>query len=418
MGHRLTVSKWRVNVLDNTILSAQMAKCRRLSACAVVATLFAVPTSWAQFTPNESLVTQQPDLVDPEFNQARGQVVWADRRGKLWLANVNRTTGLFEPRNGKGLLVDGDAFTSADVPTLLTNGAEWVSTAAGDHIVYTKFPQGMPHTLENARLALATEGKTGAWSNWILSPESPRNTPYASHDPGDPTPRIGYIDAVGNHYWRNLLDASSETLVSEFLPSQGPLRFVQGSRAAVFRAPVNGVPQVMLHTLDTGTTQQITDIAGVAIGGAGPWMWQAPEFNNANVFFVVVNDVELQVYRQPPASADGQGPWELIRTIRTPLGGIIGSPEPFTHNGKSYVYFQATTPPNVIPSVLFMANIDPSRPMLRQLTPDTPRRGRIDAEVFVTDDGPYVYFHRLQVGDCSPCSDGIYRAYTGLPPAQ
>ena len=61
--------------------------------------------------------------------------------------------------------------------------------------------------------------------------------------------------------------------------------------------------------------------------------------------------------------------------------------------------------------------------MLVQLTPDDPPRMRSDPEVFVANDGPYIYFNRQPVegeGDqfCVPCNEGIYRTYTGLPPAQ
>lgn len=34
----------------------------------------------------EILASSQPDLIDAEFSQERGQIVWVDRDAKLWVA--------------------------------------------------------------------------------------------------------------------------------------------------------------------------------------------------------------------------------------------------------------------------------------------------------------------------------------------
>ncbi len=80
----------------------------------------------------------------------------------------------------------------------------------------------------------------------------------------------------------------------------------------------------------------------------------------------------------------------------------------------------ATVPPGTVPSAIFMTNIEASRPLMQQLTPDLPARTRRDPEVFVTSSGPFIYYNRLNSTvnpNCLTCSEGVFRTYTGLPPA-
>jgi hypothetical protein len=388
-----------------------------------------LPVSAAQagtesdFTQNESLVSPQVDLLDAEYSQSRAMITWTDSVGKLWVASVNRATGLFSPPDGKGVLIDADAMTTADLK-VVGNGPEWVSTAGKEPIVYTKFIAGKPHTLQNARLAIAQQGAAGKWTYRYLSVTSRRNAPYASKDPGDSAPRISYVDPQGNHYWRNLYDKTSEVLVSAYPQSYRSLRFVQGARAAVFVAPVNGVSQVFRYWLDTKKTEQLTFDDGDKDLHSVPWMWQAPEYENEYVLSTLVNDNELRIYRQLNATSSGPGPWTKIYSAVTPQGGVLNSPEPFTYDGKSYVFMAASVPPRNYPEAIFLSNIDAAMPLMRQLTVDTPQRMRHDPEVFITGSGPFLYFSRFNPAlappdgppNCEACSEGVYRTYTGLAP--
>src|SRR5204863_147969 len=47
----------------------------------------------AQWMPNETLVSPQPDLFDMEFSQARAQFCWSDEGGALWIGNGYPVTG-------------------------------------------------------------------------------------------------------------------------------------------------------------------------------------------------------------------------------------------------------------------------------------------------------------------------------------
>ena len=401
--------------------TANRRKSNRLPAsiCALLALAPLAMASSAQSIPGETLVTQQRDLIDPEFSHARNKIAWADRDGGLWIADVDPATGLFVPANGKGVLVDPAAMAASDI-RILGNGPEWISTATGDQIVYTKFLASVPKTRTNARLALAQQVRDGSWRYDFLAPANlPRAVPYASRDWRDPSPRISYVGPGGNHYWRNLYDPSSEQRVEGYPMSQYyyALRFADGMRGASFPAPVDGVSQVFYHDLDSGIDTQLTFDAGQKDLASRAWIWYAPEFGGAKVMMTVADNTELRIYREDP----GQQEWMLVRSIRMPQDGTINSPEYFTYNGASYVFFVGSVPPATFPSQLFLANIDPADPLLLQLTPDSPLRMRTDPEVFIADDGPWIYFNRQTIDltgsqYCLSCNEGIFRSYTGLAP--
>lgn len=369
--------------------------------------------------PGESLVTAQRDLLDPEFSQARHKIAWLDREGGLWIADVDPATGLFSPGNGKGTLIDPAAMATRDL-NAIGNGPEWIATATGDQIVYTKFLAGLPHVRTNARLALAQQVKDGSWRHGYLAPSSfMRAAPYASRDWRDPAPRISYVDPQGNHYWRNLDDPYSEQRVESYPASQYyyALRFADGARGASFPAMVDGVSQVFYRDLDAGTETQLTFDPGQKDLASRAWVWHAPEFGGDLAMFTVADKTELRVYRQ----SDGPTGWTLVKSVRTPVNGVINSPEYFIQDGASYIFFVASVPPAMYPSQVFLVDIDPANASTLQLSPDSPLRIRTDPEVFVTDEGPYIYYNRQTINAandqyCLSCNEGIFRAYSGLVP--
>lgn len=397
------------------------------AALALAASLVALPCiaagPAAEFTPNESLVSSQTDLIDPEYSQTRARVTWVDGVGNLWVAGVDRETGMLKPANGKGMLIDANAMSIHDL-IIIGNGPEWISTEHTDQIVYTKFLPGQPHNRMTARLAIAVQDVDGRWRFRYMS-DKVRNGPYASGDPGDPAPRVSYVDPFGNHYWSEIHDPENETMVPWYPPSYRSMRFVRGARAAVFVAPVDGISQVFRYWLDTQVLEQLTFDDGNKDLNSVPWMWQAPEFGDEFVLATIVDDRELRIYRLLDGAEPGPQPWSVIYRTNEPGYGVLSSPEPFTHNGKSYVFLSSAVPPNDFQSAIFLSNIDAAAPMFRQLTPDTELRARVDPEVFVTTSGAYIYFTRLDPalakpwqnpGNCIACSEGVYRTYTGLGP--
>jgi hypothetical protein len=387
------------------------------TCCLLLASALAGAQAWA---PNETLVSAQKDLLDPEYNQARAQFTWGDADGKLWLGNIDRDTGLFYPPDGKAILVDPDAMKTSDV-TKTGNGPEWVWAAGGDAIVYTKFAGA--HSQANVRLGYAHPLPDGSWAAGFLGPDTARKAPYGSETLGDPNPRITYVDENNVHHWREIADAGTEQLLPGTPDSVVPVRHVRGARAVIYPRAVDGVNQVTYRDLDTGQVQQLTFDAG---DKDPSFMWRAPEFGNEFLFLTLVDHTELRVYRNLPPQGSSTPHWTPIYSALAPQRFSIVSPEPFTHNGRSYVHMAMTLPQNNFSSEVWISNIDAANPIFRRITDNSLLRARGDPEVFVTNRGPLIYYNRREV-TLSPrgtykfcggvkCSEGVYMADPGLGP--
>jgi hypothetical protein len=365
--------------------------------------------------------SSQQDLIDAEFNQERGQIVWVDRDAKLWVADVNRLTGAIVPSDGKGQLVDPDALRPSEVVSLTYNGPEWLPSADGVYIVYTKFLPNRARTLTNARLAIARQLSDGTWESRILQPEMARNAPYASNDASDPSPRITYVDPLYNHYWRDVDKPAGEEQIPGVPRTPKSVRFVNGARSVVFAAPALGVQQIFKYDLDTKALEQLTFDDGDKDVETVPWMWAAPEFNGNFVLMTVVNRNLLRFYRRLPVPGVGLA-WLPFAQRDFPAGTTVWSPEPFVYQGQSYAFTGLSVPPDNFSSEIWFVSVNESRPFMRRLDDPTLPKARMDPEAFVTELGPFIYYNRFDPTKvpgkplCPSCSEGVFRAHTGLPP--
>jgi hypothetical protein len=396
-----------------------MRRRAHLAPLAMLVAAWALGASAAGWVPNETQVSSTPDLIDFEFSQSRAQFCWNDEIGNLWVGNVDRATGNFVPADGKGILVDPDSMRYADAQKT-KNGPEWISTSQGDFIVYTKYVGY--HTDGNSRIGLARTAPNGQWYGAVLGPDVARKAPYGSATPGDPAPRITYVDNRENHYWRELWDQSTERLMADIPASNIPVRHAIGERALGYTLTVDGVSQAFYRELDSGVVEQLTADPG---NKDEVWMWRAPEYGNELVFMTLVDQVELRVYRKI-AAGDGQLRWTAIYSRQAPDGNKMFSPEPFTYAGRSYVFMSQSARPNKFRSEIWIANIDPAAPLYRRISDNTLLRTRTDPEVFITDAGPMIYYNRLIPDDgvlrpkaCRSlsCSEGVFRADPGLTAA-
>jgi len=415
-----------------------LTRCRRPGAAiGAVALLWGLATPvLAQWQPNETLASPQTDLIDPEFSQSRGMFVWNDCCGKLWIGKIDRSTGRFDPPDGKFMLVDPDSMTYQDAKKT-KNGPEWVFTSIGDVIVYTRY-SGY-HTDGNSRIGYAYPKQGASTCNYIsadgywcatdLGPDVPRKAPYGSHTPGDPAPRIADVDNREVHYWRELWNPASERMIPDFPASNYPVRQtecsvlgVPGVRSVVYPLDVGGYQQAFMRDFDSGAVTQLTFDVGQKYE---VWMWCAPEFGNELLFFTLVDQVELRVYRKLPVGPQGAMQWTPILSHFAPPGGQIFSPEPFVYAGKSYIFMSQKVEPNLFRSQIWIANIDAAAPMFKLITPLKPLVTRTDPEVFITDNGPYIYYNVLENAtrpngqpktcrDPVTCSLGVWFSDPGL----
>jgi hypothetical protein len=388
-----------------------------LRALAIVLLAAATGAPAQSWIPNERQVSAEKELIDPEFSQARGQIAWVDGSGRLWLANVNRDTGEFEPPDGRGLLIDPDAAALGET-VFAFNGPEWVLARGGDQITYTKFRPDRPPSARSARIAIAKQDRSGAWTYSFLSPNQPRYIPFGSEDPDDRAPRIAYLDSNGRHYWRETGSRNTEVPIPAVTTPFIPLRHVRGARAILFPKTVDGVQQVFSYDLDTQGAEQLTFDAGDKVA---PWMWRAPEFGNEFVMTTVA-DGAMRVYRKLPSDS-GAPAWTVVREVPPPPGGLMQSPEPFVYAGRSYMFMGMSISPNLFSSEIWIASIDPAQPVFKRISENTPLRSRGDPEFFVTNQGPRIYFSRYLLtdgpdpGSCPTreCSEGVWVSDPGLP---
>jgi len=434
---------------------------RRRSALWLATLLALAPAAPAQTTVNEIQVTPAP-IPDYEFDSARNGVYCAscnfgegnsrltftDAQGNLWLGQIDYKTGNFVPADGRGSLLD---VNTAPVPCF-GNGPEWVASAAGSQIVYTRFTDSSPFlpdgTLDcnasHTEVVVATRTASG-WVKQAL-PFAERVTPDGTKDQDDADPRINYIqrgkDAL---FWARLTDPATEhPLPIDQLTGGNSRRWVPGTHKVIFQGHLPTDPRLLdqVWIYDTDSSAAPEQLTFDSVTKAGAFMWRAPEFNNEYVFFTMANfRQEIWVYRYLKGPK-GRYAWTVAKKIKAPANTDAGaesksqfffSPEPFTHNGRSYIFTQVSKSSRFfdksIPTQIAFSGIDPLRIDFRMLTTDEGRpvvagrpagRLRLDPEFLITAQGPFIYYNRLVPATDSqsddPINEGVYRVDTKLGP--
>jgi hypothetical protein len=339
------------------------------------------------FIPDDRLVSNPSvSISDPEFDSAGNRMVWQDATGDLWLADVDTATGNIIPGTGQGTLVD------SGLASLIStgNGPEFGYGADGTSLCYTRLVVGTPY------LAVARQDQAG---NWIPGIQQNANDRYRAlcTKPGTPdTARMVYVNASDPQQksvsWRIIDDASSERSFTTIGDAGG--QWADGVRAFVSPAVVDGFRQLFWVDIDTGETSQITfdnaDKHNIVL-------WQAPEYNDL-LMSASIDYAEVGIYRRIG------GVWQRIYTFKLPSDlPLLNSPEPFVHNGRSYIAVVAAKAlvgaaksayPTALPrglSELWIANIDPADPFFRRIDSNTQAR-RDEPEPFMLATGPAVYF--------------------------
>lgn len=410
-----------------------MTGIRRSQMLAAVTLLcLAATASRAQTAPLPEIQVSTYFILDFEFDSGRdgvycptcnfgagnNRLTFTDPLGHLWIGNVDQNTGAFVPVTGRGV----QAGINAAYAAVFGNGPEWVMSAEGAQIVYTYYVVGTPKNADGVSLGLATQTATG-WTSGQIPGTQQRYLPLGSLDPNDPSARIAYQNkATGKAYWRDL----DESVPEQAVPTKGTCgrRFVNGRPTLVYTSPclfrTRTKSQVYALDLSTNVAQQVT-FDDTAKDFA--FMWRAPEFDNDYALLTVADLSVLRIYREIDDGSGGKT-WVLANSI-TPLPDrpYIGSPEPFVHNGKSYVVMSVSTssdPNDVsVPTQIALTGIDPATPSFRLLTnDDSIQRLRLDPEYYITSQGPFIYYNRYLPGASISTiqNEGVWRVDTGLGP--
>jgi hypothetical protein len=349
-----------------------------------------------------------------DFDPSAGRFAWISDAKELWVGRVDPATGAFSPLNGKAELVDSGAVVPG-------NGAEWAATPTGNRIVYNKNPNpGWFMKIAEARF----DGTQ--WQKQIVPFSTRHIMPLGNSGTAGSLAPILSLVMVGLPAQPQLachvLDLPG---FPQLVPqSQGATggRWVPGEFELTFSAPIGGGRQAFHYDGFAQATEQLT------FDGTHKqtvFMWEAPEFGGERVFFASAKANELsqiRVYRLLDPDQDGELDWTVVKTLNPPAQGIyFWSPEPFVHNGKSYIYWVASQNPDQpdpsFPSQIWIASADPADPFYASLSDATLSRFRLDPEVYVTTEGPFLYYNRFLPGTPQQY-EGVYRVDTGLGPAR
>ena len=313
-------------------------------------------------------------------------MVWQDTAGDLWLADVDTATGNIIPGTGEGTLVDSGLANLVATG----NGPEFGYGADETSICYTRLIAGAPY------LAVARQDQVGNWIPGIQENANDRYRPLCTKQGTPDTARMVYVNASDSLQksvsWRTIDDAGSERTFTTIGDAGG--QWADGERAFVSPADVDGFRQLFWVDIDTGDVTQITfdntDKHNVV-------MWRAPEYNDL-LLSATIDYAEVGIYRRIG------GIWQRIYTFTLPSElPLLNSPEPFVHNGRSYIAVVAaqalvgasrSSSPTALPrgsSELWIANIDAADPFFRRIDNTTQAR-RVEPEPFMLATGPAVYF--------------------------
>ena len=167
-----------------------------------------------------------------------------------------------------------------------------------------------------------------------------------------------------------------------------------------------------MYDRDTQQLEQLTFDDGNKLAA---FMWRAPEYNNEFIFFALIGQKKLGIYRYVAIDDKGTYQWERIQVINPPSAGdFISLPEPFVYQGKSYITMvtseTADQQSTGVPSEIWLTDVDPVDPLNRRLS-DSDVVNRKDPQVYFSDDGPYIFISRAD--ETGPV---IMRLDSGLGP--
>ena len=340
------------------------------------------------FTPNDRLVSDNTVTIkDPEFDAEKNLMLWQDRDRNLWLANIDPNSGDISPATGQAILVD----TGLAAQFYVGNGPEFGYGAGEVFLCYTKQEQSGKWFIAAAR-----QDETGNWAPETqyktLNRWRPLCTPPGTTDKG----RLVYLHKLETGEkalsWRELSSPLTERTFTG-LGTAGA-RWIEGQRAFVTNKLVNQTTQLFWVDIDTEVVTQMTYDTD---NKYNVFVWFAPEYGEL-LMSAAVNLNRVGIYRNI------DGIWTLIYLFQVPSAfEFVSSPEPFVHNGKSYITVVAASALGVGPSPylpagpseLWIANIDPNAPFFRRIDRGTPGIRRSEPEPFVLSTGPAMYFTEI-----------------------
>jgi pimeloyl-ACP methyl ester carboxylesterase len=334
---------------------------------------------------------------DPEFYSDLNLITYADANMDAWLGSLDPQTGGFVSLSGRDLLIDEDL-----TPLRISfNAPEFGVDSEGWALYYTKEVNGVSQVFR------ATVNGTMVVTEALTDDSFTRLSTLATKNPQLESTRLlyahgGFSSDEGHVAWLDEDNPQySETLVDTI--DRGA-RWIDGT--ASFTYIRDG--QAVIHDTETNTTHPVTDTTGEKTYAYG---WLAPETGDL-IVLTIVDDSRIEVYADNDTAA-----WNLTAVLEIPAASdysIIGSPEPFTAGGKSYISLVVKADKGYAPAEVWIWSIDEADPFL-QCNDGQGSVIRTDPETYIGSQEVFVFYNLIHP-DTNPQIFELYRCDTGLMP--
>ncbi|MBC8082843.1 MAG: hypothetical protein H7Z21_06475 [Hymenobacter sp.] len=342
---------------------------------------------------NDILVSDdKAQIGDPEFDPYNQRICWQSITDhKLWVCGIDPATGKLAVANGQQTLID-----DALVPLASTfNGGEWAFSRAGAAIVYSKLGAG------NARYAAVATETGSTWAVNVLTSSPDRINPRATKNPTDNVAAFQYLTSPGSGTtkYKYLNAPGTELSIPDFKDAH----WAEDEQVLTGILPNNQVG--LFDPANPAAPVQLTATPGTVY--SRPYMWRAPDQNNARMFFAKANGNEIHVFIETVPNSRVFSPFLQFRSPSANPGySNIGSPEPVIYKGKSYISFMASSSPLETtgePAEIWYAALNKVNPVYKMVS-DAVVRTRTDPEPYPTASTLYIYYTEV---DDSANPDGI-----------
>lgn len=340
-------------------------------------------------TTDEVISDPTQDLIDPEVDTRNNRIVWQEldaSNSGMWIADIDPGTGAVEPIDGRGILLDDNL--ASILETL--NGPEWAFGESSTYVVYTD-----TNTRGKHHIAIAYEQAPDDWVVDRLINGQERFSPTGSRIAGATNAYVSYVAPapVGNSIVYRDLDNAANTEITVGATSSASF-WAEGFPGFVYSRLSPFGLQVALFDVTSGVSELITDDEG---NKYLPSVWWAPEYGEYRMMSVVGTQT-VGIYRD-----GGGGYWEQVHEVILPsIHRFVHSPEPFVHNGRSYVSLVAAerlgdggggfgTPTG--DTEIWIAGLDPDDPFFRRVSEPTRFANRKDPEAYSTSSGVVVLYN-------------------------
>ena len=276
--------------------------------------------------PDRVVTLNPPDqsYVDPEFLSSDDIAVF-QTRDQIWLARLDPSSGRFVSRDGKDIKLDSGVAALRET----FNGPEFGVDKSGWWVFYTKSARG--------ELQIWRTRLEGNRSNpQPLTSGKRHQSALVSRNPAADSVRLlmlqGTLDK-GTILWIDADQPNKEIPVGAWEKLVNSPRWIDDEEGFVF-SHREGVERGQLAMFDFAAGD-ITTLTNDEGDKTYPFAWKAPEFDGEILLLALIDAKAVGIYR-----ASGGKFWERIATLKPPPEArhrYIGSPEPFTAGGRSYV---------------------------------------------------------------------------------